>query len=99
MLTPLLDAADSRLETSLTSVRGQTSGHESAPHPGQSLWGRPVRQRRTPVNVGNQPHRDNGEGLAFGLPLTHFWLQKLVRGPGFRYRSTLGYVSFAPGGG
>lgn len=44
---------------------------ESAPRQGQSLWGRPVRERRTPVNVGNQPHRDNGEGLAFGLPLTH----------------------------
>jgi hypothetical protein len=30
-----------------------------------------VRERRKPVNVGNQPHRDNGEGLASGLPLTH----------------------------
>ena len=38
---------------------------------GNHLWGRPVRERRTPVNVGNQPHRDNGEGLASGLPLTH----------------------------
>jgi len=21
--------------------------------------------------VGNQPHRENGEGLAFGVPFTH----------------------------
>ena len=38
---------------------------------GQSLWGRPVLEKGTPVNEGNQPLRDNGEGLAFGLPLTH----------------------------
>ena len=37
---------------------------------GQSLWGRPVLEKGTPVNEGNQPLRDNGEGLAFGLPLT-----------------------------
>ncbi len=51
---------------------------ESAPRQGQSLWGRPVRERRTPVNVGNQPHRDNGEGLAFGLPLTHFKISLII---------------------
>jgi len=39
---------------------------------GNHYRGRPVRERRTPVNVGNRPHRDNGEGLASGLPLTHF---------------------------
>ena len=47
-----------------------TDVSKTAPLRGQSLWGRPVRERRTPVNVGNQPHRDNGEGPAFGLPLT-----------------------------
>ena len=27
-------------------------------------------EKGTPVNEGNQPLRDNGEGLASGLPLT-----------------------------
>ena len=57
---------------------GHDRGIESAPLQGQSLWGRQVREKRTPVNVGNQPHRDNGEGLAFGLPLTHW--QKIAQG-------------------
>lgn len=26
-------------------------------------WGRPVRESRTPVNMGNRPHCDNGEGV------------------------------------
>ena len=26
--------------------------------------GRPERESRTPVNMGNEPHRDNGEGVA-----------------------------------
>ena len=43
---------------------------------GNHYRGRPVRERRTPVNVGNRPHRDNGEGLASGLPLTHLNLHK-----------------------
>ena len=38
---------------------------------GQSLWGRPVLEKGTPVNEGNQPLCDNGEGLADGQPLTH----------------------------
>ena len=39
------------------------------PFLGFALWGRPERETRTPVNMGNQPHRDNGEGVAFGPPL------------------------------
>ena len=31
-------------------------------------WGRPERESRTPVNMRNQPHRDNGEGVAPPLP-------------------------------
>jgi len=31
-----------------------------------------VLEKGTPVNEGNQPLRDNGEGLAFGLPLTRW---------------------------
>jgi hypothetical protein len=38
---------------------------------GHSLGGRPVTEIVTPVNMGNQPHCDNGEGVAFGLSLTH----------------------------
>ena len=30
---------------------------------GQSRGSRPVRERRTPVNTGNQAHCDNGEGV------------------------------------
>ena len=36
---------------------------------GQSHGGRPVRESRTPVNMGNQPHCDNGEGVATATPL------------------------------
>ena len=28
------------------------------------VWGRPERENRTPVNIGNQLYRDNGEGVA-----------------------------------
>jgi hypothetical protein len=38
-------------------VRLITPGHR------QALGGRPVRESRTPVNMGNQPHRDNGEAV------------------------------------
>lgn len=31
---------------------------------------KPLRRVFIPKNVGNQPHRDNGDGLASGLPLT-----------------------------
>jgi hypothetical protein len=30
----------------------------------QALGGRPVTETVTPVNMGNQPHCDNGEGVA-----------------------------------
>ena len=33
--------------------------------------GRPERAIRTPVNIGNGPYRDNGEGVAQCHPLTH----------------------------
>jgi hypothetical protein len=39
------------------------------PRPGQSLGGRPVTEIVTPVNMGNQPHCDNGEGVAAASPL------------------------------
>src|SRR6266545_903027 len=39
------------------------------PRAGQSLGGRPVTETVTPVNVGNQPHCDNGEGVATASPL------------------------------
>jgi len=39
------------------------------PRPGQSLGGRPVTEIVTPVNMGNQPHCDNGEGVAPASPL------------------------------
>jgi hypothetical protein len=39
------------------------------PRPGQSLGGRPVTETVTPVNMGNQPHCDNGEGVATASPL------------------------------
>jgi group II intron reverse transcriptase/maturase len=45
--------------------------HPTVPDSGQSQWGRPVREIRTPVNVGSSPHRDNGEGEAQCLTLTH----------------------------
>lgn len=31
--------------------------------------GRPERATRTPVNIGNRPYRDNGEGVGFPTPL------------------------------
>jgi len=39
------------------------------PRKGQSLGGRPVTATVTPVNMGNRPHRDNGEGVALASPL------------------------------
>ncbi len=39
------------------------------PRPGQSLGGRPVTETVTPVNMGNRPHCDNGEGVASASPL------------------------------
>ena len=39
------------------------------PRPGQSLGGRPVTETVTPVNMGNRPHCDNGEGVATASPL------------------------------
>jgi hypothetical protein len=37
---------------------------------GNLCWGRPVTETVMLVNMGNQPHRDYGEGLAMCLPLT-----------------------------
>jgi hypothetical protein len=39
---------------------------------GNLCWGRPVTETVMLVNMGNQPHRDYGEGLALRLPLTLF---------------------------
>ena len=40
-------------------------------------WGRPVRESRTPVNMGNRPHCDNGEGEASNpWPLPYPLLQR-----------------------
>jgi len=39
------------------------------PLTGQSHGGRPVTETVMLVNMGNQPHRDNGEGLALACPL------------------------------
>jgi hypothetical protein len=39
------------------------------PSRGKVDWGRPVRETRPPVNVGNQPHRDNGEEVASATSL------------------------------
>src|SRR6266545_7002190 len=39
------------------------------PRAGQSLGGRPVTETVTPVNFGNHPHCDNGEGVATASPL------------------------------
>lgn len=39
--------------------------------------GRPVREIRTPVNGGNRPSRDNGEGVG-RHSLTHFWDRRYV---------------------
>ena len=38
----------------------------------QSLGGRPVTEIVTPVNMGNCPHCDYGEGVAQRLPLTRY---------------------------
>ena len=38
-------------------------------------WGRPELESYTPVNIGNRPYRDNGEGVAptpLPYPLTGF---------------------------
>ena len=35
----------------------------AVPRERHCLWGRPARQIRTPVNMGNRPHRDNGEAV------------------------------------
>jgi hypothetical protein len=37
---------------------------------GNHCWGRPVLEKGTPVNEGNQPLRDNGEAVAFSHCLT-----------------------------
>src|SRR6266540_1919772 len=36
---------------------------------GKVDWGRPVRETRPPVNMGNQPHCDNGEEVASATSL------------------------------
>ena len=41
------------------------------PLTGLWLWGRPERESRTPVNTGNRPRRDNGEGVVPNHSLTH----------------------------
>ena len=41
------------------------SKRESAKRVCQWDWGRPERERRTPVNMRNRPHCDNGEEVAF----------------------------------
>jgi hypothetical protein len=38
----------------------------------QSFGGRPVTETVTPVNMGKQPHCDNGEGVALRLSLTRY---------------------------
>ena len=46
----------------------------------QALGGRPVRESRTPVNMGKQPHRDNGE-VVVGIihrPLLYPLVKRLV---------------------
>ena len=40
------------------------SEHQRSLVRGNLCRGRPVTERVTLVNMGNQPHRDNGEGLA-----------------------------------
>ena len=61
-----------------------------APRQGLLCWGRPVRERRTPANMGNQPHRDNGEGVAQSLPLTHLLVLALLT-QGSSFLATLGF--------
>jgi hypothetical protein len=39
------------------------------PRSGQLSWSRPVPETGTPVNSGNQPPRDNGEGEEWPSPL------------------------------
>jgi hypothetical protein len=55
-------------------VRLITPGHR------QALGGRPVRESRTPVNMGNQPHRDNGEAVVgiIHRPLLYPLVKRLV---------------------
>ena len=36
---------------------------------GNHYWGRPVLEKGTPVNEGNQPLRDNGEAVATATAL------------------------------
>jgi hypothetical protein len=43
---------------------------------GPCLWGRPERESRTPVNIGNGLYCDNGEGVALCLSLTHLVLYR-----------------------
>src|SRR5262245_21200981 len=45
-----------------------TESRATAPLPGQSLRGRPVHERCTPVNEGNRPLRDEGEAVACPPP-------------------------------
>ena len=49
----------------LTPRRRGAYSPETEPTAGAAAvgWGRPERESRTPVNMGNQPHRDNGEGV------------------------------------
>ena len=66
------------------------SCYRSAPLRGQSFRGRPVRETRTPVNMGNQPHRDNGEVEVPDLRLTLYAQSYLVapRSPSVRVRAS-----------
>src|SRR2546428_13720372 len=65
------------------------------PRPGQSLGGRPVTETVTPVNMGNRPYCDNGEGVATASPLPS--RLKRLGGSG-RYRAAVrltDYKSFS----
>ena len=51
---------------------------------GNHHWGRPVLEKGTPVNEGNQPLRDNGEAVANGHCLTLWNSLSPGRQPGAR---------------
>ena len=64
---PDLRLVDAQRITWTMGVHG--TGRRPTPRTGHYRWGRPVRDIRTLVHMGNGPHGDTGEGLALTCPL------------------------------
>jgi len=59
---------------------GSATAGPPIPRQGQPLGGRPELESDTPVNIGNGPYRDNGEGVA-ATPLSYPPEPQSVSGP------------------